>query len=121
MVKRHLSEDMRIAVEQRVKVVMGSDIVGDEARPHGRNYEEIVEEAEFLGNKGALVAATSRAAECLGLEKCGMLMEGLEADVVVVKGNPVENVQALAPERIRFVMKSGRLYQRNPGGSTFRQ
>ena len=117
MVKRHLSEDMRIAVEQRVKVVMGSDIVGDEARPHGRNYEEIVEEAEFLGNKGALVAATSRAAECLGLENRGTLREGFEADVVVVKGNPVESIQALAPERVRFVMKSGRLYQSSLGRS----
>ena len=35
MVKRHLSEDMVIAKEHGVKVVMGSDIVGDAARPHG--------------------------------------------------------------------------------------
>jgi imidazolonepropionase-like amidohydrolase len=109
MVKRHLSEDMQIAKEKGVKVVMGSDIVGDAARPHGRNYEEIVEEAKFLGNKEALIAATSRAAECLGLEKCGRLEAGFRADAVVVRGNPLREIQALAPENVVHVLKSGNL------------
>ena len=107
MVKRHLSEDMQIVREKRVEVVMGSDIVGDAPRPHGRNYEEIVEEAKFLGNREALVAATSRAAECLGLEKCGVLGSGYRADVVVVRGDPVEDIRTLAPENIVHVIKSG--------------
>ncbi|HYA56420.1 MAG TPA: amidohydrolase family protein [Nitrososphaerales archaeon] len=110
MVKRHLSEDMEITKEHRVKVVMGSDIVGDEARPHGRNYEEIVAEAKFLGNREALVAATSRAAECLGLEKSGMLSEGFRADAVIVRGSPLENINVLAPEKLMYVIKAGRLF-----------
>jgi len=110
MVKRHLSEDMEIAKEHGVKVVMGSDTVGDAPRPHGRNYEEIVAEAKFLGNKEALVAATSRAADCLGLEKSGMLSEGFRADVVVVKGSPLENINVLAPERVLYIIKAGRLF-----------
>jgi len=109
MVKRHLSEDMVIAKEHGVKVVMGSDIVGDSARPHGRNYEEIAAEAKFLGNREALIAATSRAAECLGLENSGLLKTGFRADAVIVKGNPVENVEALAPENILYVIRSGKL------------
>jgi len=110
MVKRHLSEDMEIAKEHGVKVVMGSDIVGDTARPHGRNYEEIVAEAKFLGNREALVAATSRAAECLGLEKSGMLSEGFRADAVVVKGSPLENTNVLAPEKVLYIVKAGKLF-----------
>ena len=110
LVRRHLSEDMVIAKERGVKVVMGSDIVGDAARPHGSNYEEIAAEARFLGNREALIAATSRAAECLGLEKNGMLKEGFAADAIVVKGNPVADIQALAPEKILYVIRSGRLF-----------
>ncbi len=109
MVKRHLSEDMVIAKEHGVKVVMGSDIVGDAARPHGRNYEEIVAEAKFLGNREALITATSRAAECLGLEKSGMLKAGFRADAIIVKGNPAEDIEALAPENILYVIRSGKL------------
>jgi imidazolonepropionase-like amidohydrolase len=109
MVKRHLSDDMLIAKERGMKVVMGSDIVGDGARPHGRNFEEIVEEARFLGNREALVAATSRAAECLGLEKAGSLKHGYRADVVVVRGDPERDIQSLAPEKVVHVMKSGKL------------
>ena len=109
MVKRHLSEDMVIAKEQGVKVVMGSDIVGDAARPHGRNYAEIAAEAKFLGNTEALIASTSRAAECLGLERSGMLRKDFRADVVVVKGNPAADIEALAPERILSVIRSGKL------------
>ena len=109
MVKRHLSEDMVVAKEHRVKVVMGSDIVGDAARPHGRNYEEIAAEAKFLGNRDALIAATSRAAECLGLENGGRLKAGFRADAVVVRGNPLSDIQALAPENVLYVIRSGKL------------
>lgn len=114
MVKRHLSEDMVIAKEHGVKVVMGSDIVGDAARPHGRNYEEIVAEAKFLGNREALIAATSRAADCLGLEKSGALEEGFRADAVIVRGNPLVDIGVLAPENILFVIRSGKLISIEP-------
>ena len=109
MVKRHLTEDMVLAKEQGVQVVMGSDIVGDTARPHGRNYEEIAAESKFLGNQEALIAATSRAAECLGLEHSGRLKEGFRADAVVVRGNPLVDIEALAPEKILYVIRSGKL------------
>jgi imidazolonepropionase-like amidohydrolase len=88
---------------------MGSDIVGDAARPHGRNYEEIAAEAKFLGNREALIAATSRAADLLGLERSGLLREGFRADALVVRGNPLGNINALAPERVLYVVRAGRL------------
>lgn len=109
MVRKHLSEDMEIAKKHNLKVVMGSDIVGDAARPHGRNYEEIVAEARFLGNQEALVAATSRAAECLNLPTVGRIAPGFDADLVVVRGNPLENIEALSPENVVTVVRSGRI------------
>jgi imidazolonepropionase-like amidohydrolase len=108
MVKKHLSEDLNIAREHKVKVAMGSDIVGDGARPHGRNYKEIVEEAAFLGNEGALEACTFRAAECLGINS-GKIQPGTDADIIVVRGNPLDNIEALAPENILIVIKAGTL------------
>ncbi len=113
-VKRHLTEDVEVAKESGVGVVMGSDIVGDTDRPHGRNYEEIAAEARFLGNEGALAATTSRAAKCLGLSDCGMLREGFRADAVVVKGDPTADIQALAPENVLYVIKAGELVFSRP-------
>jgi imidazolonepropionase-like amidohydrolase len=110
MVKRHFTYDMVAVKEHGVKVVAGSDIVGDSKRPHGRNYLEIVEEARYLGNREALEAATSRAAACLDLPDRGSLKKGCRADVIVVKGNPVEDLESLAPENVIHVIKSGRLY-----------
>ncbi|MDH2901625.1 MAG: amidohydrolase family protein [archaeon] len=109
MIARHFREDMELAKRYSLKVTMGSDIVGDENRPHGRNYEEIAEEAQFLGNREALVAATSRAAECLDLPMVGRIREGFEADVIIVRGNPLKDVEALAPEKVLHVFKSGKL------------
>ncbi|MHB8565816.1 MAG: amidohydrolase family protein [Nitrososphaerales archaeon] len=109
MVKKHLTEDLEMAKKYGVKVVMGSDIVGDESRPHGRNYEEIVAEARFLGSREALIAATSRAAECLDLPRAGRIRKGYEADIVVVRGNPLEDINLLAPENVHHVIKAGKL------------
>lgn len=110
MVKRHFTYDMAAAKEHQVQVVSGSDIVGDSKRPHGRNYLEIVAEAKYLGNREALEAATSRAAACLDLPDRGSLRKGNRADVIVVKGNPVDDLESLAPENIIHVIKSGKLY-----------
>ncbi|MGP8124939.1 MAG: amidohydrolase family protein [Nitrososphaerales archaeon] len=109
MVKRHFTYDMVAAKEHKVKVVAGSDIVGDSKRPHGRNYFEIVAEARYLGNRQALEAATSRAATCLDLPDRGSLRKGYRADVIVVEGNPVDDLESLAPENIIHVIKSGKL------------
>ncbi len=113
MVARHLKEDMQLAKEYGIKVTMGSDIVGDETRPHGRNFEEIVEEAQFIGNQEALVAATSRAASCLDLPSVGQIKEGYDADLIVVKGNPLEDINRIAPENILCVIQSGNLWNSN--------
>jgi imidazolonepropionase-like amidohydrolase len=113
-VKRHLTEDMEVARESGVGIVMGSNIVGDSNRPHGRNYEEIAAEAKSLGNGGALAAATSRAARCLDLPDRGMLKEGLRADAVVVRGDPTADIKALEPENVIYVVKAGELVFSHP-------
>jgi imidazolonepropionase-like amidohydrolase len=53
-----------------------------------------------------LVAATRTAAEALGLDDRGVVAAGKRADLLVVEGNPVDDLACL--ERVRGVMKGGR-------------
>ena len=94
----------RIAAEAGVKVAMGTDCP---VAPHGTNLRELVLMAEngFTPHQ-ALVAATSSAAELMGLQdELGTLEPGKRADVVVVDGDAL--VFEKLPERIRTVYKDG--------------
>ena len=87
----------------------GSDFGGTDVHPHGQNYQEITGLAKFFGNRQALMSATSNAAECLGLTNLGYLRKGFEADIVVVRGNPIRDIDALAPANVVSVLKKGRV------------
>jgi imidazolonepropionase-like amidohydrolase len=66
---------------------------------------------EFWGAKesDALMAATRKAAEFLGLEgKVGTLEAGKIADLVAVKGNPLKDIRAL--RQVKMVINGGRLH-----------
>jgi imidazolonepropionase-like amidohydrolase len=52
-----------------------------------------------------LTAVTGTAAEALGLDDRGTLTPGRRADLIVVEGNPMEDLACL--ERLRAVMKAG--------------
>jgi imidazolonepropionase-like amidohydrolase len=61
----------------------------------------------------ALRAGTSVDAQLLGLQnKIGTLESGKLADVVVIPGDPIQNIRQV--EKITFVMKEGVIY-RNDG------
>ena len=76
---------------------------------HGRNADEF----ELMVKHGmtpatAIVAATTNAAELLGLSKeVGALRPGMAADLIAVPGNPLADVTAL--KTVEFVMKGGRV------------
>jgi len=106
----HFNHDMKLAKDFGLKIVAGTDMVGFVDAPHGGNYSEIVHLAKVFGNREAIVAATVTAAECLGLGSCGQLKKGYEADIVVAKGNPLEDIEALSPGNILHVIRKGRLH-----------
>ena len=59
-----------------------------------------------VSTRDALLAGTRNGFEALGLgDKLGILAEGKIADVVVVDGNPLEDLEAL--RRVRVVVKEG--------------
>jgi imidazolonepropionase-like amidohydrolase len=54
----------------------------------------------------AIKAATSRAASLLGVEATvGTIAVGMQADLILVAGNPADDLASLAD--VRLVMKSG--------------
>jgi len=92
-----------------LKVVFGTDAV---AGAHGRNVEELVCRVEQAGQKpmDAVVSATSRGADALGLgREIGAVAPGLQADLVAVEGDPSQDITAL--RRVVFVMRGGRVYR----------
>jgi imidazolonepropionase-like amidohydrolase len=55
----------------------------------------------------ALVSATSRAADACGLaERTGRLWAGLDADLLIVDGDPTQDIAAL--RNVRAVVSRGR-------------
>ena len=76
---------------------------------------ETIDEARRLNLVGlsrleAIRAATLYAAELLGVEnKLGSIETGKDADVILIDGNPLEDLDAL--RRIRFIGKSGRWFK----------
>jgi imidazolonepropionase-like amidohydrolase len=103
-----IGQTMKRAIAKGVKIGMGTDAG---VYPHGRNPEEF----HMLVDLGmppidALRAGTSVDAELLGLQnKIGTLEAGKLADVVVIPGDPIQNIRQV--EKVMFVMKDGVIYR----------
>ena len=97
------------AMQAGVKIAMGTDASGN-LMPHGQNARELEIYVEMgMTPLAALETATVRAAEALGREDVtGRIAQGGIADVVVVNGNPLEDICVLRrPGGIRAVFKDG--------------
>jgi imidazolonepropionase-like amidohydrolase len=100
------------AVAKGVKLAMGSD------QSHrlltGENLVELEWMVHSLGMSPmqAIMAATKMAAECLERPELGTLEPGKLADVVIVDGDPLDDIRALGnAKRIHLVMKDGVAYK----------
>ncbi|MGC9072324.1 MAG: amidohydrolase family protein, partial [Acidilobus sp.] len=109
LVDVHL-ENIRRAYRIGVPLATGTDFSGGVGR-HGENAEEIIILAEKVGMTPAeaLISATRNAAIASGLEgRAGVIRRGYMADLVVVDGNPLDDVRVLRDQaRIKFVMREG--------------
>jgi len=94
------------------KIVFGTDAV---AGAHGRNAEEFIYRVQAgQPPADALVAAQSRAAESLNMQKeIGSITPGLKADIIAVDGDPLKDITAV--RRVVFVMKDGKVYRNEAG------
>ena len=114
----HHLASIRRALELGVPIAAGTDAGG---HGHPKNALELGYLVEAgLSPMQALRAATQWAARCLGLEReLGTLEKGRLADVVVVNGNPLDDVRVLLdPGRIELVLKGGAVCaDRRPSGA----
>ncbi|MCL6596128.1 MAG: amidohydrolase family protein [Firmicutes bacterium] len=100
---------LRLAADSGVRLVMGTD-GGDDTLPFGSQYDEMRAMAEELGlgPEDALRAATSGAAQALGLgDRLGRVRPGFEADLLLVRGEPWRDLTRFGPERLAAVVVRG--------------
>lgn len=103
--RKRVTDCLRNVMESGVKFVLGTDAY------HGFLYKE-VQYAVDLGasKKRALQGITSNAAKvCRRENEIGSLKEGYCADIIAVKGDPLEDVSCL--NNVSFVMKDGKVYK----------
>jgi imidazolonepropionase-like amidohydrolase len=105
-IERNLKTAQR-AYKAGVRFAMGSDAV---FTMFGQNTRELAWFVKVgMTPEEALVAATKNGAVLLGMEKSlGAVAPGYYADIVAVEGDPLKDIQA-AIERVRWVMKGGRV------------
>ena len=95
------------ALAAGVKIAMGTDAGGF---GHGKNACELAYMVEAgMAPMQAIVAATRMGAECMGLGgETGQLRPGMYADLLVVDGDPLDDVRVLEDRAlIRLIMKDG--------------
>ena len=111
--QEHHIQSIRRALAAGVKIVAGTDAG---LHGHPRNALELQHlVAAGLTPLQAIQAATGWAAECLGLEdQLGTVQKGKLADLVVVAGDPLADINVLQdPDRIDLVMKGGEFYNKS--------
>jgi imidazolonepropionase-like amidohydrolase len=93
----------RRAIRAGVKIAFGTDAA---VAPHGENAHEFaVYTGHGMSPIDAIRTATINAADLLGVSDRGVIASGKLADLIAVRGNPLEDVRVL--ERVVWVMKGG--------------
>lgn len=110
----------RLARKHKIKTAWGSDMLFSPALAT-RQGTMLTHLTKWYSNSEILTMATSTNAELLGLSgprnpypgKLGVIEEGAYADLLLVDGNPIENIALLAnpDSSLLIVMKDGRIHK----------
>jgi imidazolonepropionase-like amidohydrolase len=110
-----LTDGLRKVHAAGVKILSGGDF-GHQWTRHGTYAAELERYVELLGISPveAIHTATRNVESLVGL-RVGQIREGYLADILIVDGDPTEDITILqAPERRRAVMKDGKFAYVNP-------
>lgn len=109
MTKRHQAS-FKAAHQNGIAIAMGTD-AGTPFNYHGENAQELERMVAFgMTPMEAIVASTAMAARLIGIQdSVGTLTKGMEADLVILKGNPLRRIEVLRDrDKIVGVMKAGK-------------
>ena len=106
--REHGIRALRFAYEAGVKIASGSDLLGP---LQDRKARELEIKTEVMSPMESLVSATRTNAELFGMEsEIGTIEEGKLADLLIVEGDPLQNIAVLQRrEDLRLIMKGGRV------------
>jgi imidazolonepropionase-like amidohydrolase len=100
------------AIAAHLKIALGTDAA---VYPHGLNAHELAVYVEQFGMPplAAIQTGTVNAADLMGwADKTGSLDTGKWADIIAVRGDPLQDVKLL--QHVAFVMKSGKVFKNDP-------
>ena len=105
--ERH-HKSIKMFYEAGGKIAMGTD-AGTPFNVHGNNSQELQFMTDLgISNSDALRFSTANAADLMGLEDRGQIQEGFFADLLIVSGNPVEDISTVANQDNHLsVVKNG--------------
>lgn len=99
-------ESIKIAQAAGVQIGSGSDLL---AQMQPFKVTELSLKAQVMGEMDAIVSATHTNAELFGIaDKTGTLEQGKWADIIVVDGDPLANIDCLQQrDNVKLVLKQG--------------
>ena len=110
----------KLAKRYKVKTAFGTDILFD-AKLTGRQGAQLAKLVRWYTSAEALKMATGDNGDLMGLSgninpypgKLGVIENGALADLILVDGNPLENIKLIEDPARNFVviMKDGRIYK----------
>lgn len=107
-VRTQMPISVELAASAGVSLGSGTDILG--ARQSGRG-EELALKARVIGPMKAIVSATATNAQLFCLEdRIGKVREGMDADLIAVAGEPIDDIGLLGKaDNIPLVVKGGQV------------
>ena len=101
-----------LAYKMGVNIALGTD---SGVSPNGDNAHEFLEYVGIgMTPEEALAAGTVKAAEAGGIDDAGKLTPGMAADIVAMRGNPLEDISAVLD--LAFIMRDGIIFKQEVRG-----
>jgi imidazolonepropionase-like amidohydrolase len=106
--REHGIRALRFAYEAGAKIASGSDLLGP---LQNRKARELEIKTEVMSPMESLISATRTNAELFGMaDEIGTVESGKLADLLVVEGNPMENMAVLQKrDNLKLIMQGGRV------------
>jgi len=108
-------DNLQNANKKGIRIVVGSDSFCSSLTPYGKYAitEMYALCKAGMTNMEVIMAATKNGAEMLRIDDItGTLEKGKYADLLVIAGNPLEDIEVIRTENISVIMKEGRFIKR---------